>query len=58
MNAGEITLIFMYRLECLNKFRWITAPRWEMELKCDGNEVAVGACSSAKHADCPGKDWD
>ena len=37
--------------------RWITAPDWNTELKCDGNEVAVGSCSGGGgfgHKDCPG----
>ena len=37
--------------------RWITAPDWDTELKCDGNEVAVGSCSGGGgwgHKDCPG----
>ena len=34
--------------------RWISAPDWHYELKCDGNEVAVGACSGGKNMDCPG----
>merc|ERR1711953_5340 len=25
--------------------RWLTAPDWNTVLKCDGNEVVVGACS-------------
>ena len=37
--------------------RWLTATEWNTELKCDGNEVAVGACSGGGgwgHKDCPG----
>ena len=37
--------------------RWITAPDWDTELKCDGDQVAVGACSGGGgwgHKDCPG----
>merc|ERR1719282_1837744 len=37
--------------------RWITATDWDTELKCDGNEVAVGSCSGGGgwgHKDCPG----
>ena len=36
----------------------MTAPDWDTELKCDGNEVAVGACSGGGgwgHKDCPGQ---
>merc|ERR1712110_1366704 len=37
--------------------RWITASDWNTELKCDGDQVAVGACSGGGgwgHKDCPG----
>ena len=34
--------------------RWIVAEDFETDLKCDGNEVAVGSCASGFHADCPG----
>merc|ERR1712029_1084868 len=37
--------------------RWITAPDFGDDLKCDGNEVAVGSCSgggSFGQKDCPG----
>merc|ERR1711963_864232 len=37
--------------------RWLTAPDWNTVLKCDGNEVVVGACSGGGgwgHKDCPG----
>ena len=40
--------------------RWITAPDFGDDLKCDGNEVAVGSCSgggSFSHKDCPGEKW-
>jgi len=33
--------------------RWIKAYDWNHELKCDGNEVAVGSCSGGSHFDCP-----
>lgn len=39
--------------------RWITASDWNTELKCDGDQVAVGACSGGGgwgHKDCPGDD--
>lgn len=35
--------------------RWLVASEWETLLKCDGNQVAVGSCSSGSHKDCPGK---
>ena len=31
------------------------AEGWETDLRCDGNEVAVGACSSGMYKDCPGE---
>merc|ERR1712189_109103 len=34
--------------------RWLVAEGWETDLRCDGNEVAVGACSSGMYKDCPG----
>merc|ERR1712029_133771 len=34
--------------------RWMVAEDWETDLKCDGNEVAVGGCSSGFQKDCPG----
>ena len=34
--------------------RWLVAEDFETDLKCDGNEVAVGSCASGFHADCPG----
>ena len=34
--------------------RWLTATEWHTQLKCDGNEVAVGACSGGENKDCPG----
>ena len=37
--------------------RWITAPDWDTELKCDGDQVAMVACSGGGgwgHKDCPG----
>jgi len=40
-----------------NDCRWITAKDFGDDLKCDGNEVAVGSCSgggSFSHKDCPG----
>ena len=40
--------------------RWISAGDWDTELKCDGNEVAVGACSGGGahgHKDCPGQGY-
>ena len=33
--------------------RWLSAG-WETVLKCDGNQVVVGSCSSGRHGDCPG----
>ena len=33
--------------------RWLVAEDFETDLKCDGNEVAVGSCASGFHADCP-----
>ena len=33
--------------------RWLSAG-WETVLKCDGNQVAVGSCSSGREGDCPG----
>lgn len=36
---------------------WLTATNWETVLKCDGNEVAVAACSGGGghgNKDCPG----
>ena len=38
--------------------RWITAKDFGDDLKCDGNEVAVGSCSgggSFGQKDCPGE---
>ena len=32
----------------------MVAEDWETTLKCDGNEVAVGGCSSGFQKDCPG----
>ena len=32
-------------LDSAGHTRWITAPDWDTELKCDGDQVAVGACS-------------
>ena len=34
--------------------RWISTTSWQTELKCDGNEVAVGSCSGGRNRDCPG----
>ena len=37
--------------------RWVGASDWNTELKCDGNQVAVGSCSGGGgfgHKDCPG----
>ena len=34
--------------------RWLVAEDFNTDLKCDGNEVAVGSCASGFHADCPG----
>merc|ERR1711872_128729 len=34
--------------------RWMVATDFGTELKCDGNEVAVGACSGGRNRDCPG----
>ena len=37
--------------------RWVSASDWDTELKCDGNQVAVGSCSGGGgfgHKDCPG----
>merc|ERR1712123_176981 len=34
--------------------RWLKATEYNTELKCDGNEVVVGACGSGAHKDCPG----
>ena len=37
--------------------RWSGASDWDTELKCDGNQVAVGSCSGGGgfgHKDCPG----
>ena len=37
--------------------RWFSASDWDTELKCDGNQVAVGACAGGGgfgHMDCPG----
>ena len=33
--------------------RWLKAADWETTLKCDGNEVAIGACSGGAGKDCP-----
>ena len=35
----------------------MSASDWDTELKCDGNQVAVGSCSGGGgfgHKDCPG----
>merc|ERR1711872_755673 len=32
--------------------RWMVAMDFGTELKCDGNEVAVGACSGGRNRDC------
>ena len=34
--------------------RWLVAEDFETDLKCDGNEVAVGSCASGFEADFPG----
>ena len=28
---------------------WLSTTQWSTELKCDGNEVAVGACSGGEN---------
>ena len=38
-------------------FHWVGSSDWDTELKCDGNQVAVGSCSVGGgfgHKDCPG----
>ena len=38
--------------------RWHSAPDYQTELRCSGNEVAVGSCSGGGwfgNKDCPGK---
>ena len=67
MTAGEENITFLKKIKN-SKFltktkqnsnqRWISAGDWDTELKCDGNEVAVGACSGGGahgHKDCPGQ---
>ena len=34
--------------------RWLSAADYQTELRCSGNEVAVGSCSGSRK-DCPGK---
>ena len=45
LAAPALSGISIPRQDC----RWLSAPAWGLELKCDGDEVAVGACSGGKH---------